>query len=440
MFAELGSDSGFQVPDLIGFCQSCWERSPLPTLAVEGEAHLVCYVNPSFCRLVGKDSQELIGRPYEVAVPEGQGNECLSLLAEVYRTGMPGTLPEQEHRHTSPAFWSYAMWANRGADDRPAAVIIQVTDSTEIAIFRRRATAANESLLISSIRQYDLAEEAKDLNARLRTANDHKDHFIAVLSHELRTPLTPVLAAISLLQRDNHLDNETRAIVAMIHRNIILEARLIDDLLDMARSGRDQLHLVRHAVDIRLVVERAIEVCKPDMEARALALDVDLTDGPILVEADADRLQQVFWNLLRNAIKFSTAGGRLGIRCRRHGDSSVIIEVSDVGAGIDSELLPRLFNAFRQRDREQSRAFGGLGLGLAISKTIVDLHGGTITARSSGKGLGASFFVSLPIMAGVPSVALESGWPRRPRYDPCDPCESCWWKITATAARPCASS
>ena len=373
-------------------------------LAVEGRTHIVCYVNPSFYRLVRREPPDLIGRPFAEAVPEGEGNGCLSLLDQVYRTGTPENLLEQEHRHTSPTYWSYAMWPILGADDRPAGVMIQVTDATEIAIFRRRAAEVNEALLISSIRQHELTETAENLNGRLQAAARHKDHFMAVLSHELRTPLTPVIAAVSLLQRDTRLDDDTRGLVEMIDRNVTLEARLIDDLLDMTRIERGQIILERRAVDLCVVIERAAEVCRPDLGARDLTLEVDLTDGPILVEADAGRLQQVFWNLIRNSIKFSPVGGHVRVRCRRQGDSYAVAEVSDDGVGIDPGLLPRLFNAFQQGDIVQSRRYGGLGLGLAISKTIVELHGGTITAQSAGKDKGAIFSVRLPIMGGVQSV------------------------------------
>ena len=407
MYAEPGPDAGEHAFDPVRLCRFFSECSPLPKVAVEGRTHIVRYANPSFCRLVGKAQPDLIGRPFAEAVPEEEGNGCLSLLDRVYRTGMPENLLEQEHRHTSPVYWSYAMWPILGADDRPAGIMIQVTDATEIANFRRRAATVNESLLISSIRQHELTEKAENLNARLQAAGRHKDHFMAVLSHELRTPLTPVIAAVSLLQQDTRLDDDTRELVEMIDRNVTLEVRLIDDLLDMTRVERGQIILERRAVDMCMVVKHAVEVCRPDLEARKLTLDVDLTDGPILVDADAGRLQQVFWNLLRNSIKFSPDGEHVRVRCRRQGDSYVVAEVSDDGVGIDPELLPRLFNAFQQGDKNQSRKFGGLGLGLAISKTIVDLHGGTITAHSGGKNEGAIFSVRLPIMAGVHSVPAE---------------------------------
>lgn len=354
-------------------------------------------------------------------MPEGDKNGCLSLLDRVYRTGTPENLVEQEHRQESPAYWSYAMWAVFGPDERPVGVMIQVTDAMEAALFRSQATAMNESLLLSSIRQHELTGMAENLNARLQTASQHKNHFMAVLSHELRTPLNPVLAAVSLLRRDKRLDDVTRETLEMVDRNVRLQARLIDDLLDMTRIERGQMNLERRPVDLCAVIEHAVEVCRPDMEAGKLTLEVDLKEGPFIGETDAGRLQQVFWNLLRNAIKFSPVGGRVRVRCRRQGDSNVVAEVSDSGVGIDPELLPHLFTAFQQGDKDQIRKFGGLGLGLAISKTIVELHGGTITAQSGGKDKGALFSVVMPIMAGVRSVPAEEKQGRSGTPDPVRP-------------------
>ena len=402
-----GPATGAHPFDLVSLCRYFSEHSPLPQVAVEGATHVVRYFNPAFSRLVGKGRRELIGHHFSEAVPEGEENGCLSLLDRVYRTGVPGNLVGQEHRQDRPAYWSYLMWAILGADERPVGVMIQVTDATEVMLFRRQATAMNESLLLSSIRQHELTETAENLNTPLQTAGRHKDHFMAVLSHELRTPLTPVLAAVALLRRDDRLDDVTRGALEMIDRNITLEARLIDDLLDLTRIERGQMNLERRRVELWVVIEHAVEVCRPDMEASELTLEVDLEEGSFPVEADAARLQQVFWNLLRNAIKFARVGGHVRIGCHRRGDSSVAVEVSDDGLGIVPELLPHVFNTFQQGDEDQIRRFGGLGLGLAISKTIVELHGGTITARSGGKDKGASFSVLLPMMAGVRSVPGE---------------------------------
>lgn len=242
----------------------------------------------------------------------------------------------------------------------------------------------------------DFAENAK---AVAEQANRTKDHFLASLSHELRTPLTPVVMGLSMLQDKLDLDPAARETLEMVRRNVDMEARLIDDLLDVARIARGSIVLTRRPVNLCEIIDRAVEVCKSDIEGRGLEFGVDTGPcSPYWVEADAPRLQQVFWNLLKNAVKFTPHGGCVGIRCQPDADQ-VIVEVSDSGIGIETETLSRVFNTFEQADQSTSRQFGGLGLGLAISKTLVEMHGGTISAHSDGRDKGATFRVRLPLCA-----------------------------------------
>lgn len=391
--------------DLQHLCRYFSERSSQPMLAVEGENCIVRHVNDAFLRLVGADRSELIGRPFGLAVPEGMINGCAGLLDRVYRTGTPETLAEQKHGDAPPVYWSYSVWPILGEDQRPVGVMIQVADSTETARFRSQSVAINEALVLAGVRQQELVEAADSMNRRLKTAIEEKEYFIAVLSHELRTPLTPVLIAASLLEKNERLDPETREIMRMVHRNVTLEAQLIDDLLQMTRLERGKLALDRRPVNLGDVLERAIETCRPDVEAGELALEVEPVCKPQIVDADANRLQQVFSNLLRNSIKFTPPGGRIHTRCGSDG-ASCWVEVRDSGAGMDADFLPRAFDAFEQADKGHGRK-SGLGLGLAICKTIIDLHGGTITAHSEGKGRGATFVVTLPMIPGEWSLQAE---------------------------------
>jgi len=242
-------------------------------------------------------------------------------------------------------------------------------------------------------------QSAEAAKVEAERATEAKDHFLAVLSHELRTPLTPVLATVSLLQEQDDLDTEARAHLDMISRNVELEARLIDDLLDVTRIVRGKVELNRQTVQLCHVLQAAVEVCQPDMEARKLEFGIDLgATPPYFIHGDPSRLQQVFWNLLKNAIKFTPRGGCIGIRCRPDADGHVTAEVIDSGIGIEAAVLPRLFNPFEQGERSTTRQFGGLGLGLTISKAMVEMHGGSIEVRSAGKGKGATFAVRLPLV------------------------------------------
>jgi signal transduction histidine kinase len=252
------------------------------------------------------------------------------------------------------------------------------------------------------------AEQAK---VEAQRASQAKDHFLAVLSHELRTPLTPVLAAVQLLQRRPGLSAEAREPLEIIQRNAQLQARLIDDLLDLTRISQGKLELKRKPMNICTVIERAVEIAKPDIDARRLHFGVVLKDRPHRVDGDASRLQQVVWNLLTNAVKFTPEGGCVGLRCERQ-DDHVIIEVSDSGIGIEPQDKDKIFDAFEQGGRAITRQFGGLGLGLAIAKRLVEMHEGKISVYSEGRNRGAIFRVQLPLSSSeLAADAQESAAP-----------------------------
>jgi PAS domain S-box-containing protein len=242
-------------------------------------------------------------------------------------------------------------------------------------------------------RQDDALESAL---ARAEHANRAKDHFLAVLSHELRAPLAPITTGVEILRRKLNSDQQGQKMLNVIDRNVQLQARLIDDLLDMTRIARGKVELDRQLVAVGQILQRVIEACMPDIEARGLHFGMKIDQPPHLVNADAARMQQVFWNLLKNAVKFTPRGGCVGVWCR-HEDNQVIVEVLDSGEGIEPEAIRRIFNPFEQADRAVTRRFGGVGLGLSISKALVEMHGGSIEARSSGKGQGATFTVRLPL-------------------------------------------
>ena len=288
----------------------------------------------------------------------------------------------------------YDVSAYRVGGEGSRKVAILFNDITE----RKRVENDLKSASIS-------AEHAK---AAAEDANRAKDHFLAVLSHELRTPLAPVVVSVSMLLQDPRLDPDTRDNLEMIRRNVELETRLIDDLLDVTRIERGKVELDRQPVELATILRRAAEVCTPDIEARKLEFRVDLgPEAPYLIFADAARLQQVIWNLLKNAIKFTPKGGTISLCCFREHDH-VRVEVRDSGVGIEPHVLPRLFNAFEQGDRRITRQFGGLGLGLAISKALAEMHGGTLTAASPGHGRGATFILRLPLLPALKSAISNS--------------------------------
>src|SRR6266545_496677 len=250
-------------------------------------------------------------------------------------------------------------------------------------------------------------------NARLyreaQRANAAKDKFLATLSHELRTPLAPVLAVVSALESDPQVRASLGGALAVIRRNVELEARLIDDLLDLTRIARGKLELHLQSADLREVLDHALQSCsaEEDGSGKWIAVETEFAAVDHTVCADVPRLTQVFWNLLKNAFKFTPDGGTVRVRTRPEGDGFAV-EVADTGIGIAPELLPRIFDSFEQGERSITRRFGGLGLGLAISKALVELHEGRVTVASDGEGQGAAFTVWLPC------ATREAGTAERP--------------------------
>ena len=231
--------------------------------------------------------------------------------------------------------------------------------------------------------------------AAAEAASKAKDDFLAALSHELRTPLTPVLMMASSLELDMNLPQETREQLGMMRRNVELEARIIDDLLDMTRIRLGKVSLALEVADLHELVGHTSEVVLSDFLGKGVHLGFTMSAERHHVLVDPARLQQVLWNLVKNAIKFTPAGGTISVTTRNDDEGRVVLSVADTGAGISAEALPKIFRAFEQGDAKGQHRFGGLGLGLAISHAIVVAHGGTILGESSGVGMGATFSVSL---------------------------------------------
>ena len=252
----------------------------------------------------------------------------------------------------------------------------------------------------------DRTAELNLLNQELQRSNQAKDDFLAVLSHELRTPLTPALAAAGYLADHAELSPELREQARAIRAGVQLEARLIDDLLDLTRIKRGKIELNLQAVDAHEIIRKALQIVQEDVRQSQLDLSLELDATEHHTRADAVRLQQVFWNLLNNAIKFSTRGGRITVRSWNEA-GRFALEVRDTGAGIPLELQDRIFDAFEQGERTTGRQFGGLGLGLTIAKKMLDLQGGTISVQSDGKNRGASFQVTLDLAASPASTPSE---------------------------------
>ncbi len=247
-------------------------------------------------------------------------------------------------------------------------------------------------------RELRLAKEAAE------AASKGKDRFIAVLSHELRTPLTPVVTLVQTLRSDPDLPAAAREDLMTIERNLDLEIRLIDDLLDLTRIARGQISLHPQPLELHQLVRQAAELCQADVRAKGLELEQRLEARRTVVPGDRARLLQVLWNVIRNGIKFTPPGGTITVGTASDGEH-IHVSVTDTGIGIESGALDRIFRVFEQESLEVSRQFGGMGVGLALSRTIIDAHGGTIRAQSAGRGRGSTFTITLPLTSETVAAA-----------------------------------
>ena len=258
-------------------------------------------------------------------------------------------------------------------------------------------------------------DQAEANGHELEAANQAKDRFLAMLSHELRSPLTPILAMAEALQAEA-IPNELRPWLEIIQRNVEIEAHLIDDLLDLTRISKGKLQLSHENVDIHGLLLGVIEMYRSDISAKSIQIEIALHAREHYVDGDSGRLRQIFWNIIKNAQKFTPRGGQISIRTSNKNEGAdsgeirdkILIEIADTGIGIERNLLTRIFDAFEQGERA-SPAAGGLGLGLAISKSLVEAHGGVISAESPGNDKGSTFIVELITVPPptVTSVAVE---------------------------------
>ena len=260
--------------------------------------------------------------------------------------------------------------------------------------------AGNQSvcLVATDLTEYKLNIE---MRREAEAVAQAKDDFIAMLSHELRNPLSPVLIASGDCESDTALAPELRGIFRMIRENIESEARLIDDLLDHTRIRRGKMHVHLETIDLHQVLDQVIKTMMPDFRSRKLQFITELKAERHNVRGDAGRLTQVFLNLLKNALKFTAPSGTVHLRSRNQG-KRIQIEITDTGIGIEPDVIGKIFDPFAQGKQRGDHKFGGLGLGLAISKALVDLHEASITAFSKGKGKGATFTVELATVAATP--------------------------------------
>ena len=288
-----------------------------------------------------------------------------------------------------------------GSAERVAAAVRQLAEHADITLIdrpTRKVTliSAVETALRARSRQY----EVRDLVVQLENGVRERDRFLAMLSHELRNPLAAILTAIELMERRNPeaLKHER----AVVNRQARVLSRLVDDLLDLSRLTLGKIAIARNPVDVTELVERCVEAHRPAASSNDVRLTLEIRGRHFSSLGDPVRLEQVMNNLLANALKYTPRGGRVEVRVSRT-DGMGEIRVVDDGVGIDSKVLPRVFEPFTQAEETIDRSKGGLGIGLTLVRHIVDLHGGTVAAESAGRGAGSTFIVRLPLAQGKPA-------------------------------------
>jgi PAS domain S-box-containing protein len=350
-----------------------FERSPSFVAVLRQPEHIFELVNPPYRQLIG--GRDVVGKSVREALPEAEGQGLITLLDHVYRTGEP-YVGKEKLIHVSRAGKSNEVFLNFvyqpifEADGQVSGIFVHGVEVTDQVRARQEAEAAN--LL--------------------------KDEFLATLSHELRTPLTAVLGWVRMLRGGSLNEPTASKALAIIERNAEAQQQLIEEVLDVSRIISGKFRLDMRPVELVPIVEAAVDTVRPAAEAKKIKLSVGVEAEESVVSADPARLQQVIWNLLTNAIKFTPEEGLVEVRLERTG-ANVRIKVSDNGSGIAPEFLPHVFDRFRQADSSTTRKYSGLGLGLAVVRHLVEQHGGRVAAESGGENRGSTFTIELPVSA-----------------------------------------
>ncbi len=332
---------------------------------------LILHCNRRFADMVGRPLDKVLGSSLPKYLTPEAWHQLRNLAAQNRETAKFETTLQ----HNGTTGLPVTLTASPLTQDGPRVICLVVTDLS--------AQKEQEDLRLAK----EVAEKA----------NAAKDDFLAALSHELRTPLTPALMAATVLEKDTSLPETARSDISLIRRNIELEARLIDDLLDLTLITHGKLSLQTDEVNLHTSLNRAIEVCQGDARLKRLTMQIELNARQTLIIGDPVRVQQVCWNVLRNAVKFTAERGSVSITTGNDDHGNVWVRVTDTGIGFTHDQATRIFEPFEQGDRHIPRQYGGLGLGLAITRSIMHAHGGGIEAQSPGLNQGATFTLRFPL-------------------------------------------
>jgi signal transduction histidine kinase len=362
---------------------SLFMQAPMPIVILRGPDYVIELANEQACEVARRTREEIIGRPLSDVLPAGRIRSLRNLLDDVRNNGVTHVgkevlvkIDRDDAGTPDDVYFNFVYAPMRDVDGATDGILVTAFDVTDEVLARKSMS--------------DLREQAE-------AANRAKDEFLAMLGHELRTPLTSMVGWSNMLRMGLVEPAKQAEALQAIERAAKAQSQLIEDLLDISRISSGKLRLNVQPVDLIDVIQAAVAAVRPAADSSSIRLQVTLDQQVAPIAGDPDRLQQIVWNLISNAVKFTPEKGRIQIRLERV-DSHVEITIADTGKGIAPEFLPHIFERFRQAESSFNRTHGGLGLGLSIVRSLVELHGGTITAQSPGENLGSTFVVRLPVM------------------------------------------
>lgn len=369
--------------------RTLFDQAPGFMAILRGPEHLFEYANARYTELIG--GRNVIGKPLREALPEIRGQGFINLLNRLYRTG------EHHIGFATPV------------------TIERVRREVRYLDFIYQPLRDEQGAIIGIlVHGFDVTERVLAGQA-LEAADQRKNEFLAMLAHELRNPLAPIHNASEFLRRTGGGDARYAPLIDIIHRQTTHLRRLVDDLLDVSRITQGRIELKTEAIELSSVVRQALETTQQQLDAKELRLSLRQPEAPLFVRADRARIIQCVSNVLTNSAKYTDRGGMIGVEIRHLGEWAEV-EIADTGIGISPELLPRIFDIFVQGDRALDRSQGGLGIGLAVVKQLMTLHGGEVRAFSEGPGRGATFCLRIPAMAVAEDVQqVPAAHPVAPR-------------------------
>jgi two-component system, sensor histidine kinase len=407
--------------------QSVAAALPLAVCIIASDDTVLAW-NPAAEALFHLPAAVVLGRPFRDLESTLRLDGLLAAVESVKHGDPPVRLHEVRLSHPGGDTTITVFVEPVDGRGHPAAVLVSAEDRSEIAVLTAQLTVVAEELQSANMELETTNEELQSANEQLLAANEeleekfselqgayqasrHKDDFLAMLAHELRNPLAPILSAMHVLKLHPEDSSLVQRVREVVERQVRHQARLLDDLLDVSRITRGKIELRTVRTDLAAVVADAVETTRTLIEARRHSIAVHLPEQPVCLDADPTRLGQVLANLLSNAAKYTEPGGRITVSVAAE-DGEAVMRVRDTGHGIPAEMQPHVFDLFTQVEPSLARSQGGLGIGLTLVRSLVEMHGGRVEVSSEGPGKGSEFTVRLPMQAPVEEVAPSSSHPR----------------------------